>query len=145
MVAQERQRAVSLKEHAKIREAEAAKKATNTQRLKIPPSVVPKGNADNSQKKTHNPAIGQSTTAQSTGDITPKDLTGILPEDLEILPEAWDIKDKSNTPEGDVTEISQDYTLSEEGEGDKQLRNDGDNEDEINSKRAKGPLQPPIA
>ena len=49
-----------------------------------------------------------------------------------------------------MTEISKDYTLSEEGEGDsisnnKELRNDGDNEDENNSKRAKGPLQPLIA
>ena len=49
-----------------------------------------------------------------------------------------------------MAEISQDYTLSEEGEGanisgNKELRNEGDNEDENNSKRAKGPLQPPIA
>ena len=49
-----------------------------------------------------------------------------------------------------MAEISKDYILSEEREGDningnKELQNEGDNEDESNSKRAKGPLQPPIA
>jgi hypothetical protein len=53
-----------------------------------------------------------------------------------------------NTPEGEATEISWDFTLSEEGEGDnisgnKELRKDGDDEDENTSKRAKGPLQSP--
>ncbi len=50
--------------------------------------------------------------------------------------------------EGDVAEISLDYTLSEEGEGDningsKELRNEGDNKDKNNSKRLKGSIQPP--
>ncbi len=49
-----------------------------------------------------------------------------------------------------MAEIYQDYTLSEEGEGDKisgnkELRNDGDNEDGNNSKRAKESLQSPTA
>jgi hypothetical protein len=112
--------------------------------------VVPIGNADNSQKQTPNPAIGQSIATQNTANTTPKDPTGTLPEDPKILPEAGETTEKSNTPEGNVAEISKDCTLSEEGEGgnissNKQLWNDGDNEDENNSKRAKGPLQSPIA
>jgi hypothetical protein len=47
-----------------------------------------------------------------------------------------------------MTEISHDYTPSEDGEGGnisgKKIRNDGDNENENNSKRAEGPLQPPM-
>ena len=55
---------------------------------------------------------------------------------------------KVTTPVGDVTELSQDFTLSEEGEGDnlsgnKELRKEADDEDETNSKRAKVPLQTP--
>jgi len=51
------------------------------------------------------------------------------------------------TSEGKVAEIAQDYTLFDEGEGDnisgnKELRKEGDDEDESSSKRAKGPLQP---
>ena len=52
------------------------------------------------------------------------------------------------TPEGDVTKLSQYFTLSEEVEGDnlsgnKELRKERDDEDETNSKRAKVPLQTP--
>ena len=52
---------------------------------------------------------------------------------------------KVAAPEGDVAEISLDYTLSEEGEGDnisgnKELREEGDNADESISKRPKGSL-----
>jgi len=55
--------------------------------------------------------------------------------------------DKVTTPEGDVAEVSLDYTLSEEGEGDnisgnKELRDDAEHEDENNSKRPKLPLNP---
>ena len=52
------------------------------------------------------------------------------------------------TPEGEVTDLSQDYTLSEEGEGEnisgnKELRDDKDAEEENNMKRAKGPQHTP--
>ncbi len=48
------------------------------------------------------------------------------------------------THEGEVTELSQDFTLSDEGEGDnisgnKELRDDKDIEDENKSKRVKVP------
>ena len=74
-----------------------------------------------------------------TGDTAPQVPTGTNTEDPEIIP------DKVTTPEGDGIEFSQDFTLSEEGEGDnitgnKELRNEGDIEDENNSKRAKVPL-----
>jgi hypothetical protein len=54
------------------------------------------------------------------------------------------------TLEGDGIELSQDFTLSDEGEGDnissnKELRKKGDDEDQNNSKRAKVPLQTPAA
>jgi hypothetical protein len=53
-----------------------------------------------------------------------------------------------NTPEGDVAEVSLDYTLSEEGvediiNGNKELRGEGEHEDETNSKRPNVPLHPP--
>jgi hypothetical protein len=76
------------------------------------------------------------------GDTTPQGPTGTQTEDPEILP------DKVTTPERDVTELSQDFILSKEGEGDningnKELRKEGDDEDDTNSKRAKVPLQTP--
>ena len=54
---------------------------------------------------------------------------------------------KVTTPEGDVAEVSLDYTLTEEGEGDnitgnKELRDEAEHEDENNSKRLKLPLNP---
>ena len=55
---------------------------------------------------------------------------------------------KVNTLEGDTAQVSLDYTLSEEGEGDnisgnEELRGETEHEDETNSKRPKVPLQPP--
>jgi len=86
--------------------------------------------------------------SQETRDTAPKSSSGTPSEDPEVLPEASETPDKVNTPEGEATEISWDFTLSEEGEGDnisgnKELRKDGDDEDENTSKRAKGPLQSP--
>ena len=77
-----------------------------------------------------------------TNDTAPQGPTGTHTEDPEILP------NKVTTQEGDVTKLSQDFTLSEEGEGDnlsgnKELRKEGDDEDETNSKRAKVPLPTP--
>jgi hypothetical protein len=77
-----------------------------------------------------------------TKDAAPQGLTGTPTEDPEILP------DKVTTPEKDTTKLSQDFTLSEEGEGDnisgnKELKNAEDVEDETNSKRVKVPLQTP--
>jgi len=50
---------------------------------------------------------------------------------------------KVTTPEGDVADVSLNYTLSKEGEGDnisgnKELREEKEHEDENNSKRHKG-------
>ena len=72
----------------------------------------------------------------------PPSATGTIIEDPEILP------DKVTTPEGEVTDLSQDFTLSDEEEGDnisgnKELRDDKDTEEETNSKRVKVPLKPP--
>jgi hypothetical protein len=55
--------------------------------------------------------------------------------------------EKADTPESYVVDISLDYTLSKEGEGDsisgnKELREEGNTIDETNSKRPKVPLQP---
>ena len=71
----------------------------------------------------------------------PPTVTGTTTEDLELLP------DKEPTPDGEDTEFSQDFTISEEGEGDnisgnKELRDDKDTEDENISKRVKVPPQP---
>jgi hypothetical protein len=46
------------------------------------------------------------------GDTVPQGPIGIHTEDPEILP------DKVTTPGEDVAELSQDFTLSEEGKGD---------------------------
>ena len=82
--------------------------------------------------------------SQELGDTAPKGPSGTQTEDPKILPE------KVNIPEGDASEILQDFTLSgqEEGaniSGNKELRKKGDEEDEHNSKRAKGPPQAPTA
>ena len=66
----------------------------------------------------------------------------------ELLPEIGNTIDKVNTLEGDIAEVSLDYTLSEEGEGDnisgnKELQGETKHEDETNSKRPKVPPQPP--
>jgi hypothetical protein len=66
----------------------------------------------------------------------------------DILLEAGVTTNKVTTPEGDVSDASMDYTLSKKGEGDnisgnKELRNEGENEDEKNSKRPKVPLHTP--
>ena len=71
-------------------------------------------------------------------------------QDHEELLDEVDTTDKVNTPEGDVAEVSLDFTLSEEGEGDnisgnKELRCEIEHEDETNSKRPKVPLHPPTA
>ncbi len=42
-----RKRSGTLKEHAKIREAEGTEKAANAERLKTPPTVDPSGNSSN--------------------------------------------------------------------------------------------------
>ena len=70
--------------------------------------------------------------------------------DPEELPNAVDTIDKLNTPEGDAANVSLDFTLSEEGEGDnisgnKDFRGESEHEDETNSKRPKAPLHPPTA
>ena len=67
-------------------------------------------------------------------------------KDLEILSDS-ETPDKVATQEGDIVEVSLDYTLTEEGEGDnisgnKELRDEAEHEDENNSKRLKQPLNP---
>ena len=57
------------------------------------------------------------------------------------------MKDNVDTPEGNVADVSLDYTLTDEGKGhningNKQKHNDGDTKDETNLKRPKVPLQP---
>ena len=66
-------------------------------------------------------------------------------KDLEVLPNACEIPNNVQTPEGDAANTSLDYTLSEEGEGDnindnKELRKNGEDEHDNSSKRAKVPL-----
>ena len=142
------QRAGVLREQEKIREADAAEKTANAERLKTPLPAVPNGRAENSWEHKPNLATWQPPAAQETRDTAPKDPTGTSLENPEILPESGKTTDKVNTLKRDVAEISQDYTLSEEGEGDtisgnKELRNEGETEDKNNSKRANGPLHPP--
>ena len=81
----------------------------------------------------------------ATKDKLP-DPSQIPVKDLEILPDSETL-DKVTTLEGDIAEVSLDYTLTEEGEGDnisgnKELRDDAEHEDENNSKRLKQPLNP---
>ena len=143
-----------LKEQGKLREAEAAEKAANVERLKTPKIEEPSGDAanKNDQMPIHPSGAVTNTeeqqldpltrlpTTQVTNDTAPQGPTGTHTEDPEILPY------KVTTPEGDVTELSQYFTLSEEGEddnlsGNKELRKEGDDEDETISKRAKVPFQ----
>ena len=55
MAAQQRQRSGQLKEQAKIKEAEAAKKTMNAERLKTPLAADPSGTAPNNQEQLPNP------------------------------------------------------------------------------------------
>ena len=123
LAAQNRQREGIRKEQEKIRAAEAAEKKANQDRL--------------ANKKTP-----ENTTSK---DKLP-DPAQIPDKDPEILPDTAETE-KVTTPEGDVAEISMDYTLSEEGEGEgdnisgnKELRGETANEDETDSKRLKQPL-----
>ncbi len=73
----------------------------------------------------------------------PPNATGTTTEGLELL------LDKMPTPDGEDTKFSQNFTTSEEGEGDnisgsKELRDEKDIEDENSSKRVKVPPQPPV-
>ena len=82
--------------------------------------------------------------SQGTRDTTPKGPSETTLEDPQILLDASEILDNVQTPEGDAANIS-DFILSEERKGDningnKELRKNGDDEDENSSKRAKGPL-----
>ena len=123
LAAQNRQREGVRKEQEKIRAAEAAEKKANQDRLankKTPENTAPKANLP--------------------------DPTQTKDKDPEILPDTAETE-KVTTPEGDVAEISMDYTLSEEGEGEgdnisgnKELRGETANEDETDSKRLKQPL-----
>ena len=101
------------------------------------------GDAANNKEQQPNPLTGLPA-SQKTGDTAPQGPIGTQTEDSEILPE------KVTTPEGEVTELSQDYILSEEGEGDnisgnEELRKEKNDEDENTSKRAKVPPQTPAA
>jgi len=70
--------------------------------------------------------------------------------DPEILPEARDTTTGANTPVGDVAKASLDFSLSEEGEkdnisGNKELRDEGEHDDENNSKTPNEHQHPPTA
>jgi len=156
LAAEQRQRSGKLKEQANIREKEAAKKAANAERLKTPPSLDPSGEttntmdklpdnpsgaAQNTEEEQLDPLTGLPAT-QVSEDTGPPSATGTINEDPKILP------DQVTTPEGDVTELSHYFTLTDEGEGDningnKELRDDKDTEEENNSKRAKVPPPTP--
>jgi hypothetical protein len=65
--------------------------------------------------------------------------------DLEVPPDLEVTSTTATNIDGDIAAASVDFTLSEEGEGDiingnKELRTEGDDEDETNSKRPKVPL-----
>ena len=140
LAAEQRQRSGLLKEQAKIREAEAAEKAANAERLKPPQTVDPEVPKPN----TEEPLPGKNPLEPKTGDTTMPDPVGTQNEDKEILP------DKEHNPEEEdpgLPKFSQDYTLSEEGEGEnisgtKELRKDGPEDEETNAKRAKGLTEP---
>jgi hypothetical protein len=115
------------KEQDKIRVAEATEKHANQERLKTPPSL-----ADTIAK--YNLPVPSQTKETDPG----------------ILPKAEQTNEKVTTPEGNFATVSLDYTRSEEREGDsisgnKELRNDANEEDETNSKRPKVPLHPDTA
>jgi len=90
LAAQHRQRSGVLKDHAKIREAQATEKAPNVERLKTPPSADPNGNAASNQEQMPNQATTSTRLpdSQETGDTAPKGHTRTLTEDPKILPEA---------------------------------------------------------
>jgi len=112
-----------------------AEKAANAERLKTPLTEDLGGSTTNTEEQHPDPVI-RLPTSKVTGDTAPQGPAGTHTEDPKILP------DKVTTLEGDDIE---DFTLSDEGEGDntggnKELRQEGDEEDENNSKRAKVPL-----
>ena len=115
LAAQIRQREGIRKEQEKIRAAEAAEKKANQDRL-----------------------ANKTTPENIASKDTLPDPTQIPAKDPEILHETA-TTDKITTPEGEVAEVSMDYTLSEEGEGDnisgnKELRDEAEHEDETISK-----------
>jgi hypothetical protein len=133
------------KKSGKNQEAKAVEKEANAERLKTPQITYPSRNAANNKEQLPNPSTEPPAT-QETGDTTPKGPTKTPNEDPKILLDATKTPDNIQTPEEEATNVSYDYTLSEEGEGDniignKELHKDGTDEDENNLKRAKGLLQ----
>ena len=94
LAAQNRQREGIRREQEKIRATEAAEKKANAERLKNPTRPENTSTNDKLPNPSQTPAV-----------------------DPEILPEA-ETPNKVTTLKGDVAEVSLDYTLSEEGEGD---------------------------
>ncbi len=97
-----------------------------------------------SPSQTHGKQKGLKNTLGGTAGI---DTTRIPPTDPEILPGAKETSKKVDTLEGFVADISLDFSLPEEEEennisGKKELREEGDTNDENNSKRPKVPLGP---
>ena len=95
LATERRQRSGVLKEQAKIREAEAAEKAANAERLITPLIEDPSGDAANKDVPQPDP-LAVLLASQATGDTAPQGPTGTQTEDPEILPE------KSNHPRGRI-------------------------------------------
>ena len=95
MATQNREREGIRKEQEKIRVAKAAEKQANAKRLKYPTLQANTTTMDKLPDPSQIPAV-----------------------DPKILPKAEQTIDKVTTPEGDVAEVSLDYTLTDEGEGD---------------------------
>ncbi len=94
----------------------------------------PNGNATKNQEKLPFPAAEPLATQEKV-DTTHKGPTGSPSEDQEVLPYASETLYNVQTLEGEAANISHDYKLSEEGEGDtitgnKELRKEGEDEDE---------------
>ena len=70
LAAEQIQKSGVLEERAKIREAEAAEKAANAERLKTPLTEEPSGAATNTEEQQPDPLIGPLAT-HATGDTTP--------------------------------------------------------------------------
>ena len=95
LAAQNRQREGIRKEQANMRAAKAAENMPTHNALKTKPTLANTTTKDKLPDPSQTPAV-----------------------DPEILPEAEQTTNKVTTPEGDVAEVSLDYTLTDEGEGD---------------------------
>jgi len=148
LAAQKSQRAGVLIEQEQIREAEAAKRqpTNNASKPHCPRSqAAALTNLNKSRPSTPPHESHLLPKGQETPDIKVPPDNPL--EDPEIIPYVTGEAQKGEAPRGSIKNASQTYTRKDEHEGEtlsgtKEMRAEGDNEDENISKRPKGILIP---